>query len=257
MSQIAWLAGKLMSYEEAGLDAEGWSAGAGIFETVKTVDGLPWALSRHMRRALNSARRNDQPFPTEELIRTAVAETIEANPFSIGRLRLSFANEGTLCVTHQKYVETNQPAKLATRHLADSYSGIVEKRYPYTINLQLLAEARRSGFDDFILVNTDGVIAETAIANLVFHLEGEWITPPLSDGVLPGVMRALLIEKADVIVRQIPAERLSEIECGFLVSSLKIAQPIEQIDDRILVISTKSEQMRSLIAATALATSVG
>ena len=257
MSQIAWLAGKLMSYEEAGLDAEGWPAGAGIFETVKTVDGQPWALSRHMRRALNSARRNDQPFPTEELIRTAVAETIEANPFSIGRLRLSFANEGTLCVTHQKYVETNQPAKLATRHLADSYSGIVEKRYPYTHNLQLLAEAKRSGFDDFILINPDDVVAETAIANLVLRLDSEWITPPLSDGVLPGVMRALLIEKAGVIVRQIPAEILSGIEYGFVVSSLKIAQPIGQIDDRNLMISPESEQMHSLIAATALATSVG
>jgi branched-chain amino acid aminotransferase len=123
--------------------------------------------------------------------------------------------------------------------------------------LQLLAEARRSGFDDFILINPEGDVAETAIANLVFQLKGEWITPPLSNGVLPGVMRALLIEKAGVIVRQIPVDLLDKIEFGFLVSSLKIAQPIGQIEDRTLVISTESEQMRSLIAATALATSVG
>jgi branched-chain amino acid aminotransferase len=257
MSQSAWLTGKLLSYEEAGLDTEGWPGGAGIFETIKTVDGLPWALSRHMRRALNSARRNDQPFPTEDLIRSAVAETIAANPVSIGRLRLLFANDGNLCVTHQKYVEIDHPARLAIHHLADSHSGVVEKRYPYTHNLQLLAEAKRSGFDDFILINPDGVVAETAIANLVLRLDSEWITPPLSDGVLPGVMRALLIEKAGVIVRQIPAEILSEIEYGFVVSSLKIAQPIGQIDDRNLMISPESEQMHSLIAATALATSVG
>ena len=257
MSQSAWLTGKLLSYEEAGLDTEGWPAGAGIFETIKTVDGLPWTLSRHMRRALNSARRNDQPFPSEELIRSAVAETITANPVSIGRLRLLFANDGSLCVTHQKYVEIDHPARLAVHHLADSYSGIVEKRYPYKHNLQLLAEAKRSGFDDFILINPDGIVAETAIANLVLRLDSEWITPPLSDGVLPGVMRALLIERAGVIVRQIPAEILSEIECGFVVSSLKIAQPIGQIDDRNLMISPESEQMHSLIAATALATSVG
>ena len=257
MSQYAWSAGKLLSYEEAGLDSEGWPAGAGIFETVKTVDGLPWALSRHMRRALNSARRNDQPFPSEELIRIAVAETIAANPFSVGRLRLLFANDGSLCITHQKYVELDRPAKLASHILASTYSGIVEKRYPYTENLQLLAEAKRSGFDDFIRINAHGVIGETSIANLVFYLDGEWITPPLSDGVLPGVMRALLIEKTGVLVRQIPAELLAKIECGFVVSSLKIAQAIGQIDDRILVISPETEQMQSLIAATALATSVG
>jgi branched-chain amino acid aminotransferase len=70
-------------------------------------------------------------------------------------------------------------------------------------------------------------------------------------------MRALLIEKADVSVRQIEAGQVSTIKSGFVVSSLKIAQPIAQIDGRNLQISPESEQMRSLFAATALATSVG
>ena len=133
----------------------------------------------------------------------------------------------------------------------------VEKRYPYTQNLQILDEAKSAGFDDYILVNRDGFITETAIANLVFQLNDDWVTPPLSDGVLPGVMRALLVEKAGVIVRQIHASQLDDIECGFVVSSLKIAQPIGRIDDRILVISPENEQMRLSFAATALATSVG
>jgi len=257
MSQSAWLNGKVMSVEEANLDTAGWPSGSGIFETIKTVAGNPWALSRHMRRALNTARRNDQPFPTEELIRAAVSEIISANPFAIGRLRLLFGNDGSLWATHQEYVELDKPAKLSISHLAENQTGIVEKRYPYTANLQLLDKAKQAGFDDFILVNSDGFITETAIANLVFKLDGQWITPPLNDGVLPGVMRALLIEKAGVIVRKIPADQLDEIECGFVVSSLKIAQPIGQIDDRILWFSPESEQMRSLFAATALATSVG
>jgi len=257
MSQSAWLTGKLMSYEEAKLDAAGWPSGAGIFETIKTVDGHPWALSRHMRRALNTARRNDQPFPSEELIRRAVSETISANPFAIGRLRLLFGNDGGLCATHQEYVELEQPAKLGIFHLTEKHSGIVEKRYPYNANLQLLANAKQAGFDDFILMSPDGFITETAIANLVFQIGGEWITPPLNDGVLPGVMRALLIEKAGVNVRQIPADKMNEIECGFVVSSLKIAQPIGQIGECILSFSPESEQMRSLFAATASATSVG
>jgi branched-chain amino acid aminotransferase len=70
-------------------------------------------------------------------------------------------------------------------------------------------------------------------------------------------MRALLVEKNEVIVRQIRANQLGEIECGFVVSSLKIAQPIGQIGNRILAISPESEQMRAEFAATALATSVG
>ena len=257
MSQSAWVAGRLLSYEEAKLDSAGWPSGTGIFETIKTVDGQPWALSRHMRRALNSARRNDQPFPNEDLIRSAVVETIAANPYLIGRLRLLFGVDGNLCVTHQEYREIDHAANLGVRQLTEVVSSPVEKRYPYTQNLQVLDEAKSSGFDDFILVNRDGFIIETAIANLVFKFDGDWITPPLSDGVLPGVMRALLVEKNGVIVRQIQANRLNQIESGFVVSSLKIAQPIGRIGDLTLAISGESEQMRSSFAATALATSVG
>ena len=257
MSQLAWLNGKLLSYEAANLDSSGWPIGCGIFETVKTVGGQPWALSRHMRRALNTARRNDQPFPNEELIRRAVSETITVNPFAFGRLRILFGDDGSLCVTHQEYVELTKPAILGIRHHAVASNGIVEKRYPYDQNLQLLKEAHNAGFDDFLQINSQGYVTETAIANLVFKFDGEWVTPPLSDGVLPGVLRALLVEKDGVIVRQIQANRLNQIECGFVVSSLKIAHPIAEIEGRSLQISKESEQMRSQFAATALATSVG
>jgi branched-chain amino acid aminotransferase len=210
-----------------------------------------------MRRALNSARRNDQPFPNEDLIRRVVAETIAANPYSIGRLRLLFGAEGSVCATHQEYVEIQRPANLGIHYLVESVSVPVDKSFPYTRNLQLLADAKRAGFDDFILVSPDGHITESAIANLIFQIGGQWVTPPLSDGVLPGVMRALLVEKNGVIVRRIEARQLDEIQAGFLVSSLKIAQPIDRINERTLAISSESEQMRALFAATALATSVG
>lgn len=257
MSQKAWLDSKLLSFEEAGLDSAGWPDGSGTFETIKTVAGLPWALSRHMRRALNTARRNDLPFPNEELIRRAVTETIAVNPFLIGRLRIAFGDNGSMLVTHQEYLELTKPAHLGVRHFEHVGSEIVEKRYPYTENLKLLAQAQSTGFDDFLLINGQGKVGETAIANLVFQVEHEWVTPPLSDGVLPGIMRALLIEKAGVLVRQIDSNQLVMITSGFIVSSLKIAQPIAQIEGQNLQISPESEQMRSLFAATALATSVG
>jgi branched-chain amino acid aminotransferase len=123
--------------------------------------------------------------------------------------------------------------------------------------LNLLGQAQSAGFDDYLLINHEGKVAETAIANLILQIDNQWLTPPLSDGVLPGVMRALMIEKAGVLVRQIDAVQVPLIQSGFVVSSLKIAQPIAQIDGRNLQISAESEQMRSLFAATALATSVG
>jgi len=257
MTLSAWCAGRLISYQDAQLDSAGWPEGSGIFETIKTVEGQPWALSRHMRRALNTARRHDQPFPSEELIRSAVAETIAENPFSIGRLRLLIGVDGSLRVTHQEYFEVSTNANLGILLSTEQSSSRVEKRYPYTKNLEFLTQAKNAGLDDFVMINRDGLITETAIANLVFEIDGDWITPPLSDGVLPGVMRALLIERNEVVVRQIRASQLNEIRSGFVVSSLKIAQPIGRIGDQVLAISPESEQKRVEFATTALATSVG
>ena len=257
MSQSAWFSGKLLTYQGAQLDSEGWPDGTGIFETIKTIEGQPWALARHMRRALNSARRNNQPFPNEDLIRSAVTETIAVNPFPIGRLRLLFGVDGTFRVTHQEYFDTSTNAKLGILQSTEQVSSRVEKRYPYTKNLEVLKQAKGVGLDDVVIINRDGFITETAIANLIFELDGQWITSPLSDGVLPGVMRALLIERNGVVVRQIRARELNEIGSGFVVSSLKIAQPIGQIGDQVLTISRESEQKRVEFAATALATSVG
>jgi branched-chain amino acid aminotransferase len=170
---------------------------------------------------------------------------------------LLFEADGNLRVTHQEYFEVSTNASLGILHSTEQASSPVEKRYPYTKNLEILTQAKSAGLDDVVIVNRDGFITETAIANLVLEIDGEWITPPLSDGVLPGVMRALCIERNGVVVRQIRAGQLNEIRSGFVVSSLKIAQPIGRIGDHVLTISPESEQMRAEFAATALATSVG
>ncbi len=153
MKPTVWSEGRLISFDEAGLDQAGWPAGTGIFETIKTVDGSAWHLSRHMRRALTSARRNDIAFPDEELIRNAVAATITANPFPIGRLRLLFTSDGHFLVTHQEYFELSDHAKLMIFPERFESSKIVEKRFPYDRNLALLDSARSQGFDDGISLN--------------------------------------------------------------------------------------------------------
>lgn len=257
MTLVVWSDGKLISFDQAGLNAAGWPIGSGIFETLKTVDGSAWHLSRHMRRALTSARRNDIAFPGEELIRNAVATTITANPFPIGRLRLLFTSDGHFLVTHQEYFEVSDHAKLMIFPDRFESSKIVEKRFPYDRNLALLDSARSQGFDDGILLNERDLVAESSIANLVFEIDGQWVTPPITDGVLPGVIRALAIEKLGIRVRSIEREELNRVDAGLLLSSLKIALPISQIAGRTLPNIQGSEQMRSRIAATAIATSVG
>jgi branched-chain amino acid aminotransferase len=103
-------------------------------------------------------------------------------------------------------------------------------------------------------VNKNGKITEGAVSNLLVKISDQWFTPPLSDGVLPGVMRALIIENCDVSVRSIAATEIETIESAFLLSSLRIAQPISSINNREI---SQSHEFRTEIEAMALRTSVG
>lgn len=59
-----------------------------------------------------------------------------------------------------------------------------------------LAQARAGGADDGLLLGADGALLESAIGNLWLLLDSVWTTPPLDGRVLPGIARALLLERA-------------------------------------------------------------
>jgi branched-subunit amino acid aminotransferase/4-amino-4-deoxychorismate lyase len=131
--------------------------------------------------------------------------------------------------------------------------GVPVKSYPYKHRLEILEQARLNGFDEVLVTSSEGKICEGSVCNILLKIAGTWCTSPLSDGVLPGVMRALVIENFNVVVRSIGTSEVSDIESAFLLSSLRIAQPVSSIDGREL---SQSREFRDEIEAMALRTSV-
>jgi branched-chain amino acid aminotransferase len=246
--------GSLVPIEQSQCTSLGWLEGAGIFETIKTVDGKPWALSRHMRRAVNSSAKENIRLPSEELVREAIATLLIAEKHSTGLLRVSFDATGNWAAVHLAYTEILSAAKVRVHPDALVVHGVPVKSYPYTHRLEILEQARSNGFDEALVTSADGKICEGSVCNVLLKIKGDWCTPPLSDGVLAGVMRALVIENCDVMVRSIAVSEIQEIESAFLLSSLRIAQPIGSIDGREL---SQSHEFRDEIEAMALRTSVG
>ena len=246
--------GALVELEQSEISALGWLNGAGIFETIKTVDGNPWTFSRHMRRAVNSSLKTSIKLPGEELIRDSVSLLLRTESHPKGLLRISFDSTGNWAAAHLPYVEIIGPAKVGLHPQPLVADGVPVKSYPYNHRLEILAQARLNGFDEALVTNSEGLMCEGSVCNVLFKIAGIWCTPPLSDGVLPGVMRALVIENFDVTVRSIAVEEIADIESGFLLSSLRIAQPIGAIDAREL---SQSHEFRDEIQAMALRTSVG
>ena len=80
------------------------------------------------------------------------------------------------------------------------------------------------------------------------------MTPPVSDGALPGIMRGLVIENLPVVIGSIPISRIGDITSAFLLSSLRIAQPISSIEAHHLQVS---QAFKEEIHAMAVSSSLG
>jgi branched-chain amino acid aminotransferase len=248
------LNGALVDLSDSLLDEKGWMKGSGVFETIKTVDNKPWALSRHMRRAVSSAQRLGIAIPTEDYVRGSVERLLEHERFEEGVLRLSFSSDGNWSAAHISYEGWSNSAHVVTYKKQVPTIKQPIKSFPYKHRTNIFSEVKAQGADEAIVLNEQGQVSEGSVTNLLFLLDGDWITPPISDGVLPGVMRALVIEYCGVLVRSISASDLPSVQSGFLLSSLRIAQPIASIDGRELI---QSPDFQVRIEAMALRTSVG
>lgn len=235
-------------------DSYGFPRGSGIFETIKTVNGSPIALGRHMRRALESALELGIPMPPEEFIREQILQILEENPHEVGRLRICFGNE-LFHISHNAYSEQTEPARL--NFYSQTVIGAIHKLFPYDYRFALIEAANDEGYHDSVLFNEKNEITETAVANLAFYIRGEWVTPPITSGILPGVVRAIAIEECGVRVRPIHVSEIPEVESGFMLSSLRIAQPISHIGDMKLKIGDASRALEEQIRANCKPVSVG
>jgi branched-subunit amino acid aminotransferase/4-amino-4-deoxychorismate lyase len=235
-------------------DSHGFPKASGIFETIKTVDGSPIALARHMRRALESARDLGISIPDEETIRNSIIEVLGKNSHKVGRLRICFGNN-LFYISHDVYNEQTEPARL--NFYSQTVIGAIHKTFPYHYRFAIIEAANEEGFDDSILFNEKNEITETATANLAFLISGEWVTPPISAGILPGVVRAIAIEECGVKVRRIHVSEIPEVESSFLLSSLRIAQPISHIGEMKLEIGEASRRLEDEIRAHSQPVSVG
>jgi branched-chain amino acid aminotransferase len=227
--------GEVKSIDDVPASSSGWLEGEGIFETVKSVGNKPFSLSRHIARAQSSAVALGITISNSDQISQGVSDLFAAVPHGLGMLRISFDNQGNWLAVHMPYAEQEKSCNV--RMHPGAVTGDVHKRFPYTNRLEILEQARFAGFDDAIVVNGQGNICEGSVTNLIAKIDGQWVTPPTTDFVLPGIIRQILIENELVAIESIPADRLAEITSAFFISSLRLSHAISSIDSRPLHLS--------------------
>ena len=227
--------GELVDVETVPASQSGWLTGAGVFETIKTVGNAPYALGLHLSRAQGAAEFLKITMPSLAQIKESLSVLFASRVFENGMLRISFSNSGDWLAAHMPYVDSQEALNLRVH--PQRLEGNMYKQFPYDARLEIMELAKAAGFDDAITVNAKGHICEGSVTNLIVRIGDQWITPPVEDELLPGIMRQIILDNQLAQAESIPVDQISQISSAFLISSLRIAQPVCAIEGRQLQVS--------------------
>jgi branched-chain amino acid aminotransferase len=243
-----WVNGGLKEADTALVSVldHGLTVGDGVFETVKTTEGRPFALTRHLDRLTRSARGLGLPDPDHDEVRRACAAVLEAYPVALGRLRITYtgglsplgSDRGdagpTLIVavgeTRRRPDSTAVVTVPWTRNERGAVAGL--KTTSYAENVVALSRAHEQGASEALFANTLGRLCEGTGSNVFVVVDGRLHTPPLSSGCLAGITRALTAEWTGALETDFPLDVLERAEEVFLTSSLRDVQAVHRVDGR-------------------------
>ncbi|MEW2388104.1 aminodeoxychorismate lyase [Streptomyces venezuelae] len=245
-----WLNGGLQDLDDARVSVldHGLTVGDGIFETVKSVEGRPFALTRHLARLAQSARGLGLPEPDLDEVRHACAAVLDANPLPLGRLRITYTgglsplgsdrgDQGTTLVVAlgeaKRRPDTTAVITVPwTRNERGALTGL--KTTSYAENVVALARAHEHGATEALFANTVGQLCEGTGSNVFVVLDGEIHTPPVASGCLAGITRALAVEWTGARETDLPLDVLNRADEVFLTSTLRDVQSVHRVDEREL-----------------------
>jgi branched-chain amino acid aminotransferase len=208
-----------LSPGQAGL-LQGW----GLFTTVRVHAGEAFAFERHWHRLEKDSARTRVPLPFEpETVRRQLCEVLRANNVIEGTARIYIVYNKTgfwqsdepvpqvdLILYSAGLPAYREPVKLNLRehgrHAASPLAGV--KVTSWLNNVWNLAEAHDAGFDEVVLLNERGEVAECTAANIFCVRAGKVLTPPLDSGCLEGITRATLMEVAPLAGVPIAEQKL-------------------------------------------------
>ncbi len=260
-----WVNGGLVDPDAPSISAldHGLTVGDGVFETLKVVDGRPFALTRHLNRLERSAAGMGLPKPDRDEVAAACRAVVAAiDATRVHRLRITYtAGKGPLGSDRSDATPTltvaASPAPVWAPQAAVALAPwprnergplVGLKTTSYGDNVVALAWARERGAGEAIFVNTAGRLCEGTGSNVFAVIDGQVLTPPLSSGCLAGITRDLVLECSDAREVDLPGDALSTASEIFLTSSTRDVQPVTRVDDRELGVGETTRQVAAEFA---------
>jgi len=261
-----WMNGELVDWDEARIHVLTHSLhyGSGVFEGIRayptSAGPAVFRLTDHMRRLHDSASLflMDIPYSVEALVE-ATKETVRVNGVESCYIRpLAYLGYGEMglnplpCTVDvsiavwpwgtylgDEGVKNGVRMKVSSwRRMDPNVNPVAAKGTGIYINSSLAkVEALKAGYDEAILLNTHGFVAECTGENLFVVKNGVLSTPPLSSGALEGITRHSVMTIARDLGYEVREENLLRTDLymadeAFLTGTAAEIVPMRSVDDR-------------------------
>lgn len=263
MNEVVWIDGRVHARTEARISAfdHGFLYGDSIYETIRTSQGKPFLLDRHLHRLRCSATlmeltldRDDASYRDAILAALAAVDNTEsAIRVVVTRGIGDLGYERHLCSTTTTlvYVRPMVPVRDTEQRQGVQVSIVDIRRNDRTTvspaaktsnllnNILGSFQAQNKGATEGIMLNRDGDVAEGTMSNLFIVCGGQLLTASLDVGILPGITRQFVLELADhaaIPVQETrfrPAQLIAADE-AFLTGTTKGILPIIGVDEHII-----------------------
>lgn len=257
---VLWVNGRLISTGEPGIDPRdrGLTLADGLFETLRVTGGVPVRLGAHLARLRAGATTLDLPLPwTDGELAGMIGRTLAANGLREAAVRVTISRGvptmrgllpepdpvPSLVIHAQPFA--GYPPELYHRGMHAITSQIRRNEHSPLANIKSLGyldnilarrDAAAQDMDEALMLNTAGQLACATAANLFVVMDGTIVTPPLTAGVLPGTVRAMLLVQLapglglPVVERPLSYDQLVQADEAFLTSALLGVMSLTAVD---------------------------
>ena len=278
-----WMNGELVDWADARVHVgtHGLHYGSGVFEGIRCYETAAgpavFRLQDHLERLENSAKvlYIDLPYSVAEL-RAATHELVAVNGVPTCYLRpMAFFGYGELAVgtlgnpvdvvimsfPWGAYLgEEGQRTGITTK--ISSWERVGPNVIPhaakatgvYLNSMLATTEARRSGYDEAIMLSSDGYVADGPGENVFIVKNNVLRTPPLSMSILPGITRDTIIHIARDLGYQVEETLLvrSDLYLAdevFMVGTATEVAPVRAVDDREIGVGPVTRELQKAYLA--------
>jgi branched-chain amino acid aminotransferase len=246
----------------------GFLYGEGVYETLRTYNGVPFLYERHMRRLRASARHLDLDVPfTDDSLAASIDDTVKAaGPATDGSRNESgewyirvLLTRGVGELTYDLKATPRPSLVIIVKPLEEPPARVFEqgikislvsilRNHPGSVNPIIksnnllnnalaMQEANRRGGEEGLMCNYRGELSECSQSNFFMVRDGAVLTPKSAAGLLEGITRAFLFDVGKdigVVVRDetLYPKDLESADEVFITSTTRELSPVTRIDER-------------------------